>query len=73
METNNQLKAIVESIERLEQEKALISGEIKEVYSEAKAHGFEPKIIRKVIGIRKMDPEERERLNVMIETYMQAL
>ncbi len=70
---NNQLKSIVERIERLEEEKAAILSDIKDVLLEAKSNGFEPKIIRKVIALRKMDPDEREQLNLMIETYMAAL
>lgn len=70
---NNQLKSIVERIERLEEEKAAILSDIKDVLLEAKSNGFEPKIIRKVIALRKMDPAEREQLNLMIETYMAAL
>lgn len=70
---NNQLKSIIERIERLEEEKAAITSDIKDVLLEAKGNGFEPKIIRKVIALRRMDPAEREQLNLMIETYMAAL
>jgi uncharacterized protein (UPF0335 family) len=70
---NNQLKAFVERLERLEEEKKAIQNDIKEVLSEAKSEGFEPKILKKVIALRKMDPEERERMELMIATYMAAL
>lgn len=70
---NNQLKSIIERIERLEEEKAAILSDIKDVLTEAKSNGYEPKIIRKVIALRKMDPAEREQLQLMIETYMAAL
>lgn len=70
---NNQLKAFVERLERLEEEKKAIQNDIKEVLSEAKSDGFEPKILKKVIALRKMDPEERERMELMIATYMAAL
>jgi uncharacterized protein (UPF0335 family) len=70
---NNQLKAFVERLERLEEEKKAIQNDIKEVMSEAKSDGFEPKILKKVIALRKMDPEERERMELMIATYMAAL
>jgi uncharacterized protein (UPF0335 family) len=70
---NNQLKAFVERLERLEEEKKAIQNDIKEVLSEAKSEGFEPKILKKVIALRKIDPEERERMELMIATYMAAL
>jgi uncharacterized protein (UPF0335 family) len=70
---NNQLKAFVERLERLEEEKKAIQNDIKEVLSEAKSDGFEPKILKKVIALRKMDPEERKRMELMIATYMAAL
>lgn len=70
---NNQLKAFVERLENLENEKKAIQQDITEVLKEAKSDGFEPKILKKVIALRKMDPEERERMELMIATYMAAL
>lgn len=70
---NNYVKAYIERIERLEEEKQAIADDIKEVYAEAKGNGLEPKILKKVVALRKLDPEERERIGLMIETYMQAL
>lgn len=70
---NNQLKAFVERLENLENEKKAIQQDITEVLKEAKGEGFEPKILKKVIALRKMDPEERERMELMIATYMAAL
>lgn len=70
---NNQLKALVERIERLEEKKAAISADIKEIYSEAKAFGFDAKILRKVVALRKKNAEERSKEEAMIEVYMQAL
>jgi uncharacterized protein (UPF0335 family) len=70
---NNQLKAFVERLENLENEKKAIQQDIAEVLKEAKMDGFEPKILKKVIALRKMDPEERERVELMIATYMAAL
>ena len=55
-----QLKSIVERIERLEEEKKTIAGDIKEVYAEAKANGFDTKIMRKLVALRKKDAAERE-------------
>ena len=70
---NNQLKSIVERVERLEEERKQLLDDIKDIMTEAKSNGFEPKIIRKVIALRKMDPAEREQMELMIATYMQAL
>jgi uncharacterized protein (UPF0335 family) len=71
--TAAELKAIVERIERLEDEKATIAADIKEVFSEAKATGFDVKILRKVIALRKVDPAAREETRSLIDTYMHAL
>ena len=71
--TAAELKAIVARIERLEDEKATIAADIKEVFSEAKATGFDVKILRKVIALRKVDPAQREETRSLIDTYMHAL
>jgi len=68
-----QLKSLVERIERLEDEKKAIAGDIKEVYGEAKANGFDTKILRKVISLRKRDRQEREEEEAMLEVYLSAL
>jgi uncharacterized protein (UPF0335 family) len=68
-----QLRALVERIERLEEEKKTISADIKEVYAEAKANGFDTKILRKVITLRKKDRNEREEEQSMIDLYLEAL
>ena len=70
---HGQLKSIVERIERLEEEKKTIAGDIKEVYAEAKANGFDTKILRKVIQIRKQDKDERMEQEAILDTYLQAL
>lgn len=72
-EESEQLKSIVERIERLEIEKDIISNDIKEVYAEAKSNGFYTKGLRKVIAIRKQDRDERMEHEAILETYMQAL
>jgi uncharacterized protein (UPF0335 family) len=69
----DQLKTLIERIERLEEEKAALSNDIKEVYAEAKGNGFDTKAIRKVIRIRKMDATEREEQDALLELYMSAL
>jgi uncharacterized protein (UPF0335 family) len=71
--SHGQLKAIVERIERLEEDKAAIAADIKEVYSEAKANGFDAKILRKVISLRKKEAAEREEEQSLLEVYMNAL
>jgi uncharacterized protein (UPF0335 family) len=68
-----QLKSIVERIERLEEEKKAIAGDIKEVYAEAKGNGFDIKILRKVISLRKKDANEREEEEAMLDLYLSAL
>jgi uncharacterized protein (UPF0335 family) len=70
---NGQLQAIVQRIERLEEDKAAIAGDIKEVYAEAKANGFDTKILRKVISLRKKEAAERVEEQAILETYMGAL
>lgn len=71
--TAAELKRLVERIERLEDEKAQIADDIKNVYAEGKATGFDVKILRKVIALRKVDPAVREETRSLIDTYMHAL
>jgi len=71
--TNNQLQSIVERIEKLEAEKADIADLIKDVYVEAKANGFDAKILRKVVSLRKKDASERQTEEALLATYMSAL
>jgi uncharacterized protein (UPF0335 family) len=70
---HGQLRTIVERIERLEEEKKTIAGDIKEVYAEAKGNGFDTKILRKVIALRKKDAAERQEEEAMIDVYINAL
>lgn len=70
---NNQLQTIVERIERLEEDKAAIAEDIKGIYTEAKGNGFDPKILRKVIALRKKAASERDAEQTMIDLYMSAL
>lgn len=69
----DQLKSVVERIERLEEEKAALSADIKEVYAEAKGNGFDVKILRKVVRIRKMDAAERSTEEEMLDLYLSAI
>ena len=68
-----QLKAIVERIERLEEEKKTISDDIRDVYTEAKGNGFDGKALRTIVRMRKQDAGEREQQETILETYMHAL
>lgn len=68
-----QLKSLIERIERLEQEKAEVAESIKEVFAEAKGNGFDVKILRKVIRLRKMDPNKRQEEEALIDLYEHAL
>ena len=67
------LRSFIERIERLEEEKRALSGDIKEVYAEAKGNGFDTRILRKVISIRRKDRHEREEEEAMLEVYLDAL
>ena len=69
----DQLKAIVERIERLEEEKKTISDDIRDVYAEAKGNGYDVKALRTIVRMRKQDPNERAEAETILETYMQAL
>lgn len=68
-----QLRSLVERIERLEEEKKAIAGDIKEVYAEAKGNGFDTKVLRKVISLRKKDQAERQEEEAMLDVYLAAL
>jgi uncharacterized protein (UPF0335 family) len=69
----DQLKAIIERIERLEEEKKTISDDIRDVYGEAKGNGFDVKALRTIVRLRKQDAGERQEQETILETYMQAL
>lgn len=71
--SGKRLKSFIERVERLEEEKAALSEDIKEVYAEAKGVGFDTKIIRKIISIRKMDPEKRREEEELLDLYKSAI
>jgi uncharacterized protein (UPF0335 family) len=71
--TAEQLKQAIEKIERLEQEKAEISEYIRDAFSEAKSHGFDVKIMRQVLKLRKMKKEEVVEQETLLDTYKMAL
>jgi uncharacterized protein (UPF0335 family) len=67
------LKAFIERIERLEEEKKAIADDIKDVYAEAKGNGFDVKIIRKIVSLRKQDRDKRREEEEILELYLAAL
>ena len=69
----DRLKSFIERIERLEEEKAAIAGDVKEVYSEAKSSGFDAKIMRQIVRLRKMEPQERTEQEQLLDVYKQAI
>lgn len=68
-----QLKTIIDRIERLEEEKAALAADIKDIYAEAKGNGYLTKVIRKIIAIRKRDRAEMDEENTIIQLYLDAL
>lgn len=69
----DQLRSYIERVERLESERSDIQAAVREVFAEAKANGFDPKIMRAVIKLRAMDPGDREEQTVLLDIYMRAL
>ena len=67
------LKSLIERIDRLEDDKAAIQADLKEVYAEAKAEGFDAKILRKVVHLRKQDRAKRQEEEALIDLYLQAV
>ena len=70
---SGQLRAFVERIERLEEEKRTIADDIKDVYAEAKGNGFDVKILRKVVRIRKQDRAKRQEEEAILDLYLSAI
>lgn len=69
----DQLKSIIERIERLEEEKKATSDDIRDVYAEAKGNGFDTKALRTIVRMRKMDTDERREQQEVLDTYLHAL
>jgi uncharacterized protein (UPF0335 family) len=67
------LKSLVERIERLEEDKAAIAADLKEVYAEAKGEGFDTKILRKVVRLRKQDQAKRQEEEALLDLYISAI
>ena len=71
--TDDRLRLLIERIERLEEEKKGIADDIRDVYAEAKAVGYDPKIMRQVVRLRKMKPDDRSEMEMVLDTYKNAL
>lgn len=71
--TGQRLKSFIERIERMEEEKKAVATDIKEIYSELQATGFDKKTIRKIVALRKIDPDKRREEEMILETYLAAL
>jgi len=69
----DQLKAFIERVERLEEEKKTIADDIRDVYAEAKGTGFDVKALRTIVRMRKQDTDERKEHEAILETYLHAL
>jgi len=69
----DRLKSFVERIERLEEEKAGLAADVRDVYAEAKAAGFEVKVVRQIVRLRKMDHQDRQEEQSLLELYKQAI
>lgn len=67
------LRSFIERIERLEEEKQTIADDIKDVYSEAKGQGYDTKVMRRVVSLRKQDQNERQEQEAILDLYLQAL
>lgn len=72
-ETNGQLQALVERIERVETEQKELADDKRDIYGEAKGHGFDVKALRAIVRLRKQDVNERNEHQAILETYMHAL
>ena len=70
---SDQLRLFIERIERLEEEKKGIADDVRDVYAEAKSNGYDPKIMRMVVRLRKMETHTRQEQDAILETYRQAL
>lgn len=71
--TSEQLRLFIERIERLEEEKKGIADDIRDVYAEAKSQGYDAKIMRQIVRLRKMEPHDRQEMEQVLEVYKAAL
>ena len=73
MSADDQLRLFIERIERLEEEKKGVADDIRDTYSEAKSQGYDPKIMRQIVRLRKMEAHDRQELELILDTYKAAL
>lgn len=71
--SDQQLRLFIERVERLEEEKKGIADDIRDTYNEAKSQGYDPKIMRQIVRLRKMKPDDRREMEMVLETYKTAL
>lgn len=71
--TDDRLRLLIERVERLEEEKKGIADDIKDVYAEAKSVGYDSKIMKQIVRLRKMKPDDRREMEMVLETYKNAL
>lgn len=71
--SGNRLKSFIERVERLEEEKKVLAEDIRDVYGEAKGTGFDPKIMRKIVSLRKTNLEKRREEQELLDLYMSAI
>lgn len=70
---NNRLRSLIERIEHLEEEKSAIASDVRDIFAEAKSAGFDVKIIRTILKLRKMNAADRDEQEILLETYRKAL
>ncbi|ASR51926.1 MAG: DUF2312 domain-containing protein [Blastomonas fulva] len=73
MSADDQLRLFIERIERLEEEKKGVADDIRDTYAEAKSQGYDPKIMRQIVRLRKMEPHDRQEMELILDTYKAAL
>lgn len=73
LSADDQLRLFIERIERLEEERKGVADDIRDTYNEAKSQGYDPKIMRKVIQLRAMEPHDRQEMEAILDTYRAAL
>jgi uncharacterized protein (UPF0335 family) len=71
--SKDQLRSVIERIERMEEEKKVIAEDIRDIYAEAKGNGYDVKALRTIVRMRKQDPNERAEAETILETYMHAM
>jgi uncharacterized protein (UPF0335 family) len=72
-DADDRLRLLIERIERLEEEKQVIADDVKDVYLEAKSVGYDVKIMRRVVALRKMSADDRREMETILDLYMRAL